>query len=270
VCRRNRPEIMMKWILLSLVMVSGLAGCAVPQDQNVPNREALLTEPHTGRTYFLYVSSKYNRLRPAPMIISLQGTAPYDTATGQVKEWKKLAEDQGAILVCPTLKSSDGILTGPDDGLLAQLLEDERFVMSILSELQYRYNVDRRNVFLTCWSGGGYPLYFIGLRHPDVFTAMCARQSTFRQGALEGWFPDAARRMPVRIFYGTTDFVPIQNECKQAYSFLQAQGFHQLELTTSRGGHERHPELAMEFFLQHWNIGMSAREPVSALLDHVP
>lgn len=261
---------MKKWIVLGLVLVSSLAGCAVPQDQNVPNHEALLSEAHTGRTYFLYVSSKYNRREPAPLIISLQGTAPYDTATGEVKEWKKLAEDQGAILVCPTLKSSDGILTGPDEGLLSGLLEDERFVLSIMSELQYRYNIDRRNVFLTAWSGGGYPLYFIGLRHPDLFTAMCARQTTFRQSALEGWFPDASRRMPMRIFYGTSDFAPIQNECKQAYGFLQSQGFRQIELTTSQGGHERHPELAMEFFLQHWNVGMSARENGSVLLDHVP
>lgn len=240
------------WIAWAALLVGAVAGCAVPQDQNVPNQERLLTEPITDRAYYLYVSSRYEPSRPAPVIISLQGTAPYDTADGQVKEWKKLAEDHGAILVCPTLTSSDGILTPADDGLVRRLLDDERFVMTILGQLHYRYNIDRRNIYLTCWSGGGFPLYFIGLRHPDIFNAICARQATFRQGAVDGWYPPEARRLPVLIFYGTADFGTIQQQSQNAYDYLRSQGFQTVELTTTPGGHERHPEVAMEWFLRHW------------------
>lgn len=238
-----------------VLLALALAGCAVPQDQNVPNQERLLTDPVTRRAYYLYVSSQYVPEQPAPVIISLQGTAPYDTADGQVKEWKKIAEDAGAILVCPTLVSSDGILTGGDAGLLRRLLEDERFILTVLGQLHYRYNVDRRNVFLTSWSGGGYPLYFVGLRHPDIFAALVARQSTFRRGVIEGWYPPEARGMPVLIFHGTFDFVPVQAQSREAYEFLRADGFETVELTTTPGGHVRHPEVALEFFRRHWDHG---------------
>lgn len=254
---------MMKLLVITLSLLASLAGCAVPQDQNVPHRADLLREPITRRAYYLYVSSHYDRNRPAPVIISLQGTAPYDTADGQVREWKKLAEDHGAILICPTLKSSDGILTSGDGTLLVQLLEDERFVLTILGELHYKYNIDRRNIFLTCWSGGGYPLYFIGLRHPDIFAAIVARQATFRQSAIDGWYPETAKRIPVLVFHGTMDFVPIQNQTREAAAYLKAQGFREVSLTTTDGGHTRHPEVAMDFFLRHWSAGLYVRGPNS-------
>jgi predicted esterase len=98
-------------------------------------------------------------------------------------------------------------------------------------------------------------LYFIGLRHPDIFTALAARQSTFRRSVVEGWFPDTARDMPVLIFHGTFDLVPVTADCKAAYQFLKDNGFREVELTTTPGGHVRHPEVAMDFFLKHWNRG---------------
>ena len=198
-----------------------LAGCAVPQDQNVPNPDPLIVEPITGRAYKLYVSSKYDRNRPAPVLVSLHGTAPWDTADRQMGEWKKIAEDHGAVLVCPTLVSSDGLFPAGEGSMHNLLLQDERFLLTILGELQYKFNIDRRNVFLTSWSGGGYPLWFIGLRHPDVFTAICSRQSTFRRNAVEGWFPDEAKQTPILIFHGTFDFVPVTLQSQEAHEFLR-------------------------------------------------
>lgn len=241
----------------SLVLLTVWAGgCAVPQSQDTPVQERLLTEPITGRAYYLYVSSKYDPAKPAPVIISCQGTAPYDTADGQVKEWKKIAEDHGVILICPTLTSSDGILTGSDAGLIQRLLNDERFILTILGELHYLYNIDRRNIFLTGWSGGGYPVYFIGPRHPDLFAAVVARQPTFRRGCVDGWHPEAARDIPLLIFYGTADVAPVPAQAREAAEYFRSQGFRRVDLTTVEGGHARHPDLAMKFFLKHWN-----REP---------
>jgi len=238
-----------------LVVAVCLSGCPVTQDQRVPNPSPLVAEPITGRSYRLYISSRYDRKRPAPVIISLHGTAPWDTADRQMGEWKKIAEDHGAILICPTLVSSDGIIPAGDAGLRELLLQDERFILTVLSQLHYKYNIDRRNVFLTSWSGGGYPLWFIGLRHPDLFTAVCSRQSTFRKGSVEGWFPPEAKGMPILIFYGTFDVAPVVVQSRSAYEFLNAQGFTKVRLTTTQGGHQRHPEIAMGFFLENWRRG---------------
>lgn len=258
---------MMRMLLISVVaLVPMLSGCPIPQDQNVPNPAPLIFEPTTGRAYKLYVSSKVDPSIPAPLIISLHGTAPWDTAAMQANEWKKIAEDSGAILVCPTLQSSDGIFPAGDDGLIERTLKDERFVLIVLAEMHRRFNIDRRNVYLTSWSGGGYPLYFIGLRHPDLFAALCARQSTFRAAGVDGWFPPEARTMPILIFYGTSDVAPVIEQSKQAYDYLNLQGFRHVRLTTVQGGHARHPDVAMEFFREHWRYGPYKSAPRSPLL----
>ncbi len=250
-------QVMMRrglWLLLG-VLLAGLGGCAVPQDQNVPRDAVRLVDPLSRRDYYLYVSSKVRPNVPAPVIVSLHGTVPWDTASRQVGEWKKIAEDAGAILICPKLVSSDGILPRSDASRLDRLVRDERMVLSILAQLGRRFELDRRNVFLTGWSGGGFGVYFIGLRHPELFTALCVRQGTFNQDTLEGRLAPAARWMPVLIFYGSFDFVPVQNQSRDAHAFLQQQGFTNVTLTTVGGGHVRHPEVAMEFFRKHWDRG---------------
>jgi len=251
----GNSEPMTKIATILFLFTSVLAGCAVTQEQNVPNPAPLIKEPITGRTYKLYVSSRYNRSRPAPVIISLHGTAPWDTADRQAMEWKKIAEDQGAILVCPTLLSSGGMFPPGDTQLHKLLLQDELFLLTILGQLHFKFNIDRRNIFLTSWSGGGFPLWFIGLRHPDIFSAICARQSNFRRSTVDGWYPDAARQMPVLIFYGSSDLAPIVNQSKNAYGYLTEKGFQSVTITTTPGGHVRHPEIAIEFFLRHWQRG---------------
>ena len=252
---RNVQERMTKHAYTLLLPAILLTGCPVPQDQNVPNPAPLIKDPITQRDYRFYISSKYDPTRPAPVIISLHGTPPWDTAGRQMGEWKKIAEDHGAILICPKLLSSDGILPADGETMTSQLLRDERFVLTILGELHYKFSIDRQNVFLTSWSGGGYPLWFIGLRHPDVFTALCARQSTFRRRTVHDWYPESARDIPVLIFHGTSDVVPVVRQSKQAYEYLRANGFRNVRLTTTPGGHRRFPEVAMQFFLQNWGRG---------------
>jgi poly(3-hydroxybutyrate) depolymerase len=142
-----------------------LAGCPVTQPQNTPVPEKLITDPVTGGGYFLYVSTAYNRNKPAPLIVSCHGTVPFDPAESQVRELKMLAEQHGCVLVCPKLASTDGIL---GSGSIAALLRDEKLIMSIVGNLHYMYNIDRHNILITGFSGGGFPAYFVGLRHPDT------------------------------------------------------------------------------------------------------
>ncbi len=259
----DRDALKMKRTYLLLLCVGVLSGCPVPQ-ANVARQDYLIEDPVTRRAYRLYVSSKYDRMKPAPMIISLHGTRPWDTAARQLKEWKKIAEDQGAILVCPELRGSDGIFPAGDANMTELLLRDERFVLTVIGQLHYKYNIDRRNIFLTSWSGGGYPLWFIALRHPDMFAAACARQSMFRASAVDGWYPDAAKRMPILIFYGTLDLPPVVSQSKLAHEYLQANGFQNARIITTKGGHSRHPDVAMQFFLRHWRTGPDspARESI--------
>jgi predicted esterase len=249
-------------IFVLVVLALLVTGCPVTQPQNTPVPEKLFTDPGTGGGYFLYVSTAYNRNRPAPLIVSCHGTVPFDPAESQVRELKMLAEQHGAILICPKLTSSDGIL---GSGSINSLLHDERLIMSMISHMHYLYNIDRHNILITGFSGGGFPAYFVGLRHPDVFSCLVARNCNFNRHALEDWYPPEALETPIKVYWGEHDQAPIKSQSRDAIDYLRSAGF-QVETEEIPGaGHDRHPEIMMRFWLRHWH----GTPPPSYLLQSV-
>ncbi len=250
----------MKWTsIIPVVFLALLAGCPVPQPQGTPHPPRLMIEPISGRLYYLYVPSGYRRGIPAPLIVSCHGTDPFDVAAHQVGEWKMLAERHGCILVCPKLTSSDGIF---GSGAIGQLLRDEQLIMTIIGQMHYLYDIDRRNVLMTGFSGGGFPAYFVGLRHPDVFTTVVARNCNFNYRSVQGWYPPEALKTPVMVYYAQNDPAAIQIQSEAAIDFLRAEGFTVKSAVVPRGGHERTPEVAMRFWLDNWNKNGSSPKGV--------
>ncbi len=231
------------------VVSAVLAGCAVTQPQHTPVPHFSEVDPTTGRKYYIYVPSTYRHDRPCPLIISCHGTPPYDVAEHHIREWKMLAEMNGCIAVAPTLIGTDGLLgDGPRVGMLA----DERYILSLISRLSYRYNIDRANIMITGFSGGGFPTYWVGLRHPDVFSVVVARSSNFNQPNMEGWFSRLARSTAIMVYYGENDPAAIRAQSQEAISYLRSHGFTVATRVIPGIGHERRPEVAMDFFRKHW------------------
>jgi len=231
-----------------LACLAMLAGCPVPQSQDTPAWQRLETDPVTGRDYWIYVPSTYRHDRPAPLIVSCHGTPPFDVAEHHIKEWKMLGEDNGCIVLAPTLSGTDGII---GNGPISAMLACERSIMSLISMVGYRYNVDRANVMITGFSGGGFPTYWVGLRHPDVFSVVVGRNCNFNKNNIKGWYPPDALKTPVMVYWGQRDEAAIVFQSTTAFRYLRSHGFV-VETTTVRGsGHDRHPEVAMRFFLKH-------------------
>lgn len=250
---------------VSLLFVA--SGCPVPQPQNTPVEQRLLSEGSSGSVYYLYVPSTYRKEKPAPVIVSCHGTDPFDTADRQVGEWKMLAEQHGCILVCPRLSGTDGII---GSGPVSAMLEDEKIILSIMRDLCYRYNIDRRNILMTGFSGGGFPVYFVGLRHPDIFTAVVARNCNFNQGNIQDWYPMDALRTPIMVYWGEIDPAPIKSQSQQAVMYLRSAGF-MVDTDEIKGtGHTRHPEVAMNFWLRHWNGGGPGAARPGGAMARVP
>lgn len=249
--------------LLATALSACMGGCAVTQPQNTPVQARLITEPETGASYYLYVPSTYRRNKPAPVIVSCHGTDPFDVAAYQTAEWKMLAEQHGCILICPKLTSTDGIL---GEGSINALLRDERIIMAALSNVQYLYNVDRANILMTGFSGGGFPAYFVALRHPDLFSAVVARNCNFNRRAVEDWFGSEALDQPIMVYWGQLDPDAIRNQSREAIDYLRGVGFRVETAEIPGAGHDRHPEVAMRYWLQHWH----GTAPSSALLPTSP
>ena len=239
----------MKYALLATSVLGWLAGCAVPQPRATQSTPKLYVEPVTGRYYYLMVPHSYRRGKPAPVIISCHGTDPFDTAVMHAGEWQWLAEQHGCILVCPKLTSTDGIFGA---GAIDQLLNDEKLIMSILGHLNYLYDIDRKNMMITGFSGGGFPTYFVGLRHPDVFSAVVARNCNFNRNAVDGWYPPEALGSAVMVYYGEHDPGTIRSQSDNGIRYLRSKGFNLTTALVPGTGHQRTPEYAMKFFLENF------------------
>lgn len=232
-----------------LLVAAMAAGCAVPPTPPTPVQPRHEIDPATGRGFWIYVPSTYRHDRPAPVILSCHGTPPYDVANHHIREWKWYGEKNGCIVVAPELIGTDGII---GDGPLAGMLANERYILSLLSTLAYRYNIDRANIMITGFSGGGFPTYWVGLRRPDVFSVVVARNCNFSETNLSGWYVPEAKKTPILIYYGSQDPGAIQAQSKVGVRYLRAHGFDVEAKVIPGVGHERHPEVAMEFFRRHW------------------
>lgn len=234
---------------VAILLVGLIGGCAVTQDQNTPAWQRHETDPATGRGFWYYVPSTYREDTPAPLVVSCHGTPPYDVAEHHIREWKMEGERNGCIVICPELIGTDGLI---GDGPIAGMLPDERYILSLISMFSYRYNIDRANVMITGFSGGGFPTYWVGLRHPEVFSVIAARNCNFSANNLDGWFPPEARQTSIIIYYGENDPSTIVVQSNAGIRYLRSKGFNVEARIIPRRGHERHPEYAMDFFRRHW------------------
>jgi poly(3-hydroxybutyrate) depolymerase len=234
---------------MTWLVVLATAGCHVPQSQNTPSWQRHEMDPVSGRAYYIYVPSTYDHSRPSPLIVTCHGTPPYDVADHHIREWKMLGEQNGCIVVAPELIATDGLI---GDGPIVGMLDDERFILSLISLLGYRFNIDRANIMITGFSGGGFPTYWVGLRHPDIFSAVVPRSANFSEHNLDGWYPQGALSQHVKVYYTENDPGAISGQSKRGIKYLQSKGFH-VETEVIPGlGHERRPDVAMKFFRENW------------------
>jgi len=243
-------------LLAAALMLAG--GCEVPPRLLVPTPVGQRHEidPVTGRGYWIYVPSTYVNGRPAPVIVTCHGTPPYDVAEMHIREWKMLGEQHGCIILSPELSGTDGIF---GDGPVNPMLDDEKLILSILSLTSYRYTIDWSNIMITGFSGGGFPMYWVGLRNPNVFSCMVARSCNFNAGNLDGWYPQEALAENVLIYYGEHDPGPIQTQSLAGIEYLRNRGFRIEEKMIPNIGHERVPEVAMDFFLRNMRPSSAVR-----------
>ncbi len=238
---------MRRLILLMIPFAMLLAGCPVPFKGEVPKGgKTYMRDPATGNSFWMYVPKKYDHNKPTPVIVSCHGTPPYDVAEHHIRTWEWYGEKYGCIIICPDLQGTDGIFgAGPIGGML----NSERIILSIISSLCYKYNIDRNNIMITGFSGGGFPAYWVGLRHPDVFSVVVPQNSNFNRSSIEGWYPPQATKTNVLIYYGQFDVAPIVMQSQNGIEYLRSRGF-KVETKIISGGHDRHPEVAMNFFLK--------------------
>lgn len=236
-------------------------------------------EPGTQRDYLLYVPSTYSDGAAWPLVVACHGTWPYDTATFQMREWAKFAENRGLIVLAPQLSATKGDFPPSPEDQIALQGADEQAVLAMVSAVKRQYRIAEERVFMTGWSAGAYAILHIGLRNPDVFRALYIRQGTF-----DARFMDAPpdRLDPwqrIKVVYGMTDL--LRDQSKEMVAWLRGQGQH-VDQEEISGSHRRtDPKESWRYFAKvakesPWvRIRTNAVEPadprvVRFCLDAVP
>ena len=242
----NRINAHFVLVCLVFMMMFVAAGCPVTQSQDTPVSHMTLKEPATGCKYYLYVPSTYDKSNRYPLVITLHGTNPWDTAWMQIREWKALAEQKKFIVAAPVMTNlgTQGIVPVKKSFRMDALAKDDRKILAVLEKICADYSVNPRQVLLSGFSAGGYPMYYTGLRHPEKFNMLIARACNCDLWIFEGLdMPPDYKRIPIGMFWGKDDLGKIHNESWEAFRWLRRHGWNKDNCIRDMvaGGHLRRP-----------------------------
>jgi predicted esterase len=251
---KHPPTMLRLPVLAALLIVC--PGCPVLQSQDTPVSELERVEPSSGSHYFLYVPSNYDPARAWPLVVTLHGTHGFDDFHQQVREWKALAEANGFLVLSPQLSSPQGILPVARPVRQMNLEQDDQRILLALAEVKKNYHVNENAVMISGFSAGGYAMYFTGLRHPELFQTMVGRGTNWDYESVRAIpLTEQTKKIHVFIFFGETSITPFASQmsplikdCWAAFRYLRQHGFKSCQIQAIKGGHERRPDLAWNYW----------------------
>ena len=246
--------------ILLAVMPLFLAGCPlVPPETK--NRHLTLKEPVTKNHYHVYIPSYYSDESDWPLVVTLHGTNPWDGQTRQILEWRDTAEKYGLIVVAPKLSSTQGavpVVPSVSYASPKRLAKDEKAILAVMQDVRSKWRIARRPadpngvagkdlVLLTGFSSGGFPLFYTGLRHPEMFDMLIARDVNCTNELLESIpLTDEAKNLPILIFWGQDDLKAIRDQSWATFRYLREHEAYGTERRIIKGGHLRRYDVAWD------------------------
>ncbi|MCK4659839.1 MAG: PKD domain-containing protein [Phycisphaerae bacterium] len=228
------------------LLLTGLCGCPQYRDPRVPNPIEPMVEPDLGREYLVYTPSTYDPARSWPLIVVCHGTRPWDTPLRQIRDWVKLAEVKGFVVVAPSLKGTKGDFPPPAEKQIKRQREDEETILAMVRHVQGSHNISRDRIFLAGWSAGNYAVLYTGLKHPELFRALAVLQGNFDSVYLSEVAGCIDPYQPIFVLYGSIDILT-GKQGKHCVKWLRE---HHAAITPEETGgtHKGHPTKAYEFF----------------------
>jgi predicted esterase len=202
------------------------------------------------------------------LVVSLHGTYGFDSASGQIREWKALAERHGFIVAAPKMRSVQGILPVIRPIWYKDLARDEQTILGLLRQVKRDYRIARDPatgkdlIMLTGFSAGGYPMYYTGLRNPEKFSVLVARACNSDGGIFKRiTVTNDVRKLRVIIYYGQSDLPMIGSQSWAAFRWLRLNGCLKAERHKTSGGHMRSPGKAWKYWADYLPRTFAQRSP---------
>lgn len=174
-------------ILLAGLLLASISASAQQVQKEVTNLGG------KARAYYLFVPDKLTKDHPAPLLVLLHGSGR--NGVSLVDKWKDLAKKEGIILVGPDAINSQ-MWSTPVDG--------PDFLHDLVTELQSKYPIDARRIYLFGHSAGACFALYMALYESEYFAA-----TAIHAGALtkedDVIVERAKRKIPIYIAVGTVD-----------------------------------------------------------------
>ena len=150
------------------------------------------------RTYNVHLPAGYRTKRAMPLVFCFHGLHLTGQIMMMMTNFNSTADRNGFIVVYP-----DGIGQAWDDGRHNRGVDDIGFVSAMLQKIGTNVGVDRRRVYASGISNGGYFSQLLACAMPERIAAIGVVGATIMQQAASECH--SARPMPIMFFLGTSD-----------------------------------------------------------------
>jgi poly(3-hydroxybutyrate) depolymerase len=145
------------------------------------------------RTYYLYIPKSLKPDTPAPVLVLFHGSGR--NGLSLVERWKKLAEEEGVVLIGPDAAD-------PQQWHMPQ--DPPELVQALLEQVGKRQAIQPRRVYLFGHSGGAGHVLLLSLLESEYFAAGAIHAGRLQEGNLSV-IDRAKRKIPIHIIVGTQD-----------------------------------------------------------------
>lgn len=193
------------------------------------------------RAYYLFVPDKLTKDRPAPLLLLLHGSGR--NGFSLVDKWKDLAKKEGIILVGPDSINSQ-VWSTPVDG--------PDFLHDLITELQTKYPIDARRMYMFGHSGGACFALLMALFESEYFAATAIHAGALDSGD-EVIIERAKRKIPIYIAVGTVDRSFPLESVRATRDMLNSNGFN-TQLIEMAGHDHWYYDLASKINAAAWTF----------------
>ena len=166
----------------------------------------IVTSAGQTREYILYVPKRYDRAKPAPLVISMHGAVNWPSFQMNLTQWNTLADEHGFIVVYPAGEGGGPKTWHLEGRRTPSRMPDVVFISELIDTLEASYNIDPARIYANGLSNGGGMTFALSctLSHRIAAFGPVAAAVTLPLD----WCPDS-RPAPVIAFHGTADrFTP--------------------------------------------------------------
>ena len=175
-----------------------------------------------------------------PLLIVAHGNG--GSGPKEIQGWLRIAKEHHFTIVCPSFLSSVNA---------SHLSEDEPYFKDCIQWIKDNLKYSGDNVFMTGFSGGGFPTWALATKYPDFFHGIVLQSGNFPGGyyppTLSRWF-----NKPIKLIWGSQDLadIPIQNG--NAVEMLKSEDCKDYTTEIVPGGHhQEHQDLVVAWMEQN-------------------